>query len=91
MSVQETILQVAALGMDVEAFLNSAVGRYLQGRAAAEIQEGLQALKTVDPANPNQIREFQNRVYRGEKFLDWLEEAIQEGQNAERMAMQEEP
>ncbi len=71
-------------GFQVEAFLQSDVGRYLTGKAEAEVIEATDALKSVDPTDPNAIRELQNKVYRGESIQYWLAEAIQSGLNAQQ-------
>ncbi len=89
MNDMEQLLRTAALGMDVRVFLDSPVGQYLIKRAETEVESALVALKDVDPENPRLIRELQNRAYRAQTVLQWLAEAIQEGENAERMAAQE--
>ena len=71
-------------GFQVESFLQSDVGRYLTGKAEAEVIEATEALKSVDPTDPNAIRELQNRVFRGESIQYWLAEAIQSGLNAQQ-------
>ena len=50
MAISETqqLQGQVALGQHVEGFLTSATGNYLIARAEAEIQEALEALKTVD-------------------------------------------
>ena len=71
-------------GFQVEAFLQSDVGRYLTGKAEAEVTEATEALKSVDPTDPSAIRELQNKVFRGESIQYWLAEAIQSGLNAQQ-------
>ena len=71
-------------GFQAEAFLQSDVGRYLIAKAEAEVLEATEALKTIDPTNPDAIRELQNRVYRGESIQYWLAESIQSGLNAQQ-------
>lgn len=71
-------------GMEVEAFLQSRLGRYLCGRAEEEVAEAVEALKRVDPDNAKEIRKWQNMIGRAESFGYWLAEAVQSGYNAQR-------
>lgn len=84
MSISETqqLQGQVALGQHVEGFLTSATGNYLIARAEAEIQEALEALKTVDCTDAKAIQALQNQVYRAESIQYWLAEAIQAGDNA---------
>lgn len=89
MSEQHALLAAVALGLDAEQFMNSPLGRYLVDRIESEVYAALSELKQVDAEDPRHIRDLQNRVYRAEKILTWLDEVIQEGRNAERMATNE--
>ena len=71
------------LGIEAEAFIHSAVGRYLVGRAEDERQRALEALGTVDPEDAKLIRELQNQHWRSNAVSGWLAEAIQDGAHAE--------
>ncbi len=71
-----------ALGLEVEGFLTSTVGRYLITRAEVEVQQAVEKLKTVDPTDAKAIQELQNQVYRAESVQYWLAEALQSGDNA---------
>lgn len=71
-------------GMEVEAFLQSRIGRYLTGRAEDEIEAAVEALKRVDPHDTRAIQAIQNTIHRAESFGYWLAEAIQSGYNAQR-------
>ena len=71
-------------GFQAEAFLQSDVGRYLIDKAEAEVVEATEALKRVDPTKPDEVRELQNKVHRGESIQFWLAEAIQSGLNAQQ-------
>lgn len=84
MAISETqqLQGQVALGQHVEGFLTSATGKYLIARAEAEIQEALEALKTVACTDAKAIQALQNQVYRAESLQYWLAEAIQAGDNA---------
>lgn len=73
-----------AFGLDVQQFMGSTLGRYLQNKANADIEAALDALKTADPEDPKAIRKLQNDVAVAESVLLWLGEAVTEGEQAER-------
>lgn len=77
------IRQRIALGMDVEALLRTGPGRYLRDRANAVLQEALVGLAQVDAEDVKAIRALQHKYQAGHFFLDWLEEAVQDGKQAE--------
>lgn len=82
-AMENPLAQEVALGITVEAFLASGIGRYLIARWEAEIEEAVERLKHVDPEDPKAIRELQAQVYRAESLQYWLAEAIQAGISAE--------
>lgn len=89
MSDTEALLRVVGFGLDVQQFSDSPIGRYLRDRCENEIAQAVIAFKSADPVNQNEIRKLQNQIYRAESVMNWLDEAIQEGINAERLATQE--
>lgn len=78
------ILQQIDLGFQVEAFLQSDIGRYLVQRAEAQVEEAVEKLKRCDPENSAQIRAIQNDIQVAEAIQYWLAEAIQSGLNAQQ-------
>lgn len=76
--------------MEAEQFKASPIGRYLWSRAELEIHEAFSELRNADASNAEQIRSIQNRIYRGESFMTWIDEVIEEGINAARMASERE-
>ena len=72
------------LGLDAEAFLNSKVGQYMQGRAEETAMEAMQSLKTVDPNDSKQVQALQNAVFRAESFMLWINQCMEEGRMAEK-------
>lgn len=73
-----------AFGMDVKAFMAGPIGQYLAGRANHDVDVALDAMRTVDPEDPEAIRKLQNDIKCAENFLLWMGEAVTEGENAER-------
>ena len=73
-----------AFGLDVQQFMDTRLGRYLQDRANSDIETAIEALKTVDPEDPKAIRKLQNDVAVASNVLDWLGQAVTEGEQAER-------
>ena len=71
------------LGIEVEAFLNGAVGKYLASRAEDEAQTALELLATVPPDGEAEIRKLQNQHWRASTVMSWLVEAIEVGAHAE--------
>ena len=78
------ILQQIDLGFQVEAFLQSDIGRYLVQRAEAQVEESVEKLKRCDPENSTQIRAIQHDIQVAEAIQYWLAEAIQSGLNAQQ-------
>ena len=84
----QELLKTVDFGFQVQAFLESELGRYLTARAEADVTEALHQLKNVDSENPKAIRALQTKVAVAENVLYWLAEAIQSGQAAERQLTQ---
>ena len=75
----------AQLGVELERFKSSAVGRYLFERATDEIINATELLTTIEPTDVKGITELQNRVYRANAMMRWIYEGIEDGD----FAMQE--
>lgn len=73
------ILSVAQLGVEAESFKSSALWRYLNEHAESEIIDASQRLCTVDPTDIKAITELQNKVYRANSFITWIDKAIESG------------
>lgn len=84
------ILQQIDLGFQVEAFLQSDIGRYLIKRAEDQIEENVELLKRVNPDNTCQIRAIQHNIHVAEDFQYWLGEAVQAGLNAQQQLYDQE-
>lgn len=72
-----------AFGLDVQSFMNGPIGRHLIARANAVIAENQEALGTVDAEDPKAIRALQNKIAAAAYFLEWMGEAVTDGEQAE--------
>ena len=77
------VLQAIDFGMEVEAFLQSEIGRYVAKHGEAEVEAAVEALKVVDPKDAEAVRGLQNTIKVAESVLYWLADAIQTGLNAQ--------
>lgn len=77
------LFQQIDLGFQVEAFLQSDIGRYLIQRAEAQVDENVELLKRVAPEDSASIRSIQHDINVAESIQYWLAEAIQAGVNAQ--------
>jgi hypothetical protein len=77
------VLKAIDFGMEVEAFLQSDIGRYLTKRAEAEVEAAVEVMKSVDPEDVKSVRGLQNTIKVAESVLYWLADAIQSGLNAQ--------
>ena len=84
MTENSPILQQIDLGFQVEAFLQSDLGRYLVQRAEAQVEEAVEQLKRCSPEDSAQIRATQHTIQVAESIQYWLAEAIQSGLNAQQ-------
>jgi len=73
------LVQSAVLGRQVEAFLESDIGKYLVARAESEAKEAMDQLKTVSFWRKRRIIWLQNRICVAENFQMWLGQAYSEG------------
>lgn len=79
-AVEDLYYAEARLGVEIEKFLPTNVGRYLVGRAEQELVEAHQAM---EKCSPDELQELQNKAWRAKSFADWLAEAINNGRSAE--------
>lgn len=77
------LLQQIDLGFQVEAFLQSDIGRYLIQRAEAQVEESVELLKQAVPEDFASIRSIQHDIRVAESIQYWLADAIQAGMNAQ--------
>lgn len=77
------VMRQIDLGLDVEAFVQSNLGKHLLSRAQDSALEAMDELKKIAPTETDRIRELQNIIYRAESFEGWLLETLEQGRNSE--------
>lgn len=87
---QEDLVKEVAFGIEVEAFLQSTLGRYLIKQAEDERDAALMDFRTADTSDAKLMASIQNRVWRAEQFQTWLAEIVQAGWNSEALLKQQE-
>lgn len=75
----ETLIRTATLGKQIESFLASDVGRYLQARATRAYNAAVEDFKRVDAADTQAVRKAQSDMWKAEAFMGWLAQGVQEG------------
>lgn len=80
---QNPLHKAIDFGFEVEAFLQSDIGRYLTAKAEAEVEDATESLKRADPECARTIRELQHKIHVAEDIQYWLAEAVQAGINAQ--------
>lgn len=85
---RDAILELAVFGREVDNFLSSSVGVYLNQKITEEVNRAMNALRTVDPANAGAVAAAQARATVFSDISNWLMQAIAAGQQAE-IALQE--
>ena len=76
------LAEAAMLGEQLDAFLASDVGRYLQTRAQRAYNAAVEEFKRCDPAHADEIRRIQSDMWKAEAFMGWVTQGIQEGLSA---------
>ena len=75
----EALMISAATGQQIESFLRSDVGKYLQARASRVYNAAIEDFKRVDPSDLNKVRQIQADLWKAEAFIGWLSQGVQEG------------
>ena len=84
---EREFFEEARLGVMAMDFLRGEIGRYLHGRAKAQVEEARNEIMTLnpfDPADQIQIALHQKNAATGDSFMRWLTDLIQNGQLAEQ-------
>lgn len=79
MSEDRTLYDTAALGVEVASFLRTPIGEYIQERATRERHQALEALATAHYTDAARIQRLQNDARIPELLLQWLADAINQG------------
>ena len=75
-------LAALQLGVEIERFLESDVGKYLIERAAQKEEDALAGLAEVDPEDPKAIRALQFEYRMANQFGEWIRDGITDARNA---------
>jgi hypothetical protein len=75
--IDSDLINIARIGIDAEAFAKSDIGKFLIGKAQAEIDAATAELIDADPADAKANTEIRNKIHVARMFLVWLDEAIQ--------------
>lgn len=75
-------LRALELGVEIERFLSSPVGQYMVERSGQQQDDALDALASVDPEDPKEIRRLQSNFRLANQFGEWLRDGITEARNA---------
>ena len=80
----DPLMRAVVLSADVEHFLyHDKVGMYLMDRAVNTRAEALERFADVDPFKPDEILALQWKQKVPDLFIQWLEEALAAGKEAE--------
>lgn len=74
--------QAGIVGQDVEAFLQTDVGKRVMERSREVSAAAMNKLKITDPELVSEIRSLQNIIHISTMAVGWLIEAIQDGKVA---------
>lgn len=80
----DQFLNIARLGIDAEAFMSTPIGRFINGKAQAELDQAMNELVDADPDDAKANRDIRNRIHVVSMFLNWIGEAIAAGNEAHR-------
>lgn len=80
---EDFLLEKVRFGIEVEAFFNSQIGRYLESRIMQEEDRAKEEMVAVDPDNIKAVRDIQNKYKVANSVSCWLAEVINAGYQAE--------
>lgn len=72
----------AVLGEDAADFFHTELGKYIIGCAVQERHEALESLSSVPWWNSRKIRLLQNKAWRAEELVSWLNDLVVRGEAA---------
>lgn len=77
------MLETARIGIEVERFFNSDVGKYVTARASADANAAVEAMKSVDYTDSAACAKIQSELNVPDRIIHWLTEVITEGEACE--------
>lgn len=82
MTELDVTVETAVLGEQVDVFMRSRVGEYIQKRADDRANTAYAQLKSCDPFDSRQIQSLQNEIRIAESIISWMGEAVEDGLRA---------
>ena len=79
LSESDGLIAAAVLGEQIDSFLRSDVGKYLQARAKRAYNTAVDDFKRVNPSDTAAVMKVQSDMWKAEAFMGWVEQGIQEG------------
>ena len=79
------LLTMVEIGIDAEVFLAGNLGGEILNRIMQDREDALAKLEDVDPYNAKEVQTAQNNARLPIMFLQYLNDCVQEGKQAERM------
>ena len=80
--IDNDLINIARIGIDAEAFAKSDIGKFLIGKAKAEVEAATAELIDAEPGDWKANNDIRNKIHVARMFLVWLDEAIQIGRHA---------
>lgn len=87
---ERELLNQVALGIEGERFVSTTFGLELVKRLQVDHDDAMSELLDADPFNNQVIREIQNRAKLPIMFLQYLNDIVEEGRQAEKLLSGEE-
>lgn len=84
MTPEEQQFKFIALGEETKIFLSSDLGKHMLKRAEVEVERAKAEFLTTDIDNKKKLQELQNTARLYGSFIQWLDEAINDGEVAYR-------
>ena len=82
--------EIAQLGIEVDAWFRTRVGKYVLAKAQEEIEEASTALLEVDSEDTKEIKRLQRVAAQARLAIVWLNAAIIDGESAHHTLTEEE-
>ena len=77
--IDPVLVQRAVFGKQVEAFLNTDIGRYMVNRALDQKKDAQDLFTKVDCHNPVEVQKVQSAILVADAIVDWLQDAVADG------------
>lgn len=82
-SENDYLFAEAKLGIEVDNFLQTDIGRYLKGRAQQEVDEAVNVFLNCDPERSRElIMKAKAKARAAQQVMTWLTEAYNDGMGA---------